>query len=563
MQLVQADDEIARATKLKPISEVAADLDLPDEALVPFGRYKAKIDLSVAASLADLPKGKLILVTAMTPIQKGEGKTTVAIGVGDGLKRLGKKAVVCLREPSLGPCFGLKGGATGGGRAQVVPRDDINLHFTGDFHAVATANNLLAALVDHHLFHGGSPTLDPRRITWRRTIDISDRTLRKILVGLGGVANGYPREDGFDITPASEVMAVLCLARDRADLELRLARMVVGYTHERQPVLVSDLGAQGAMSALLRDALAPNLVQSLENNPVLVHGGPFANIAHGCNSVIATETALALGDYVLVEAGFGSDLGAEKFFDIKCRQAGLVPSAAIIVATVESLKAHGGVAVSALREEDVDAVKRGIPNLLHHMSIINAYGLPSVVAINRYEHDSEAELAAIKNAVHENGAVAIVSEHWSDGGKGAEKLAIEVARLADDTSGSGGDGFRLLYPDDMPLIEKTETIATRIYGAASIEVDDRIRREFQRLQANGFGRLPICLAKTPRSLSTDPRLRGAPRNFTLTIRELRLAAGAGFVVALAGNVSTMPGMPEDPGARNIFVNDNGEIEGLR
>lgn len=561
MEVVQPDAVIARTTQLKPIAEVAADLGVSDDALIPYGRYKAKIDLDFTASLADRPKGKLILVTAMTPVQKGEGKTTVAIGVGDGLKRLGKKAVVCLREPSLGPCFGLKGGATGAGRAQIAPRDEINLHFTGDFHAVATANNLLAALVDHHLLRGNSPALDPRRITWRRTIDISDRALRETVVGLGGVANGYPREDGFDITPASEVMAVLCLARDRADLEQRLSRMVVGYTSGRQPVQASDLESQGAMSALLKDALAPNLVQSLEHNPVLVHGGPFANIAHGCSSVIATETALALSDYVLTEAGFGADLGAEKFFDIKCRQAGLLPSAAIVVVTVESLKAHGGVPAAELQTEDVAAVHRGLPNLLHHLSIVNAYGIPSVVAINRYEHDSQAELAAIEDAVREYGAVAVVSDHWREGGKGAERLAIETARVADTSSAK--DDFQLLYPDDMPLIEKTRTIATRIFGADTIDMDDSVRRQFQRLEADGFGRLPVCVAKTPRSLSTDPRLRGVPRNFSLTIRELRLAAGAGFVVALAGSVLTMPGMPAEPSARNIFVNDNGEIEGLR
>lgn len=561
MSVVQSDADIAHATQLKPIAEVAADLGVPDEALIPYGRYKAKIDLDFTASLADRAKGKLILVTAMTPIQKGEGKTTVAIGVGDGLRRLGKKAVVCLREPSLGPCFGLKGGATGAGRAQIVPRDEINLHFTGDFHAIATANNLLAALVDHHLLRRKSPALDPRRVAWRRTIDISDRALREVVVGLGGVANGYPREDGFDITPASEVMAVLCLARDRADLEQRLSRMVVGYTTGREPVLASDLDAQGAMSALLKEALAPNLVQSLEHSPVLVHGGPFANIAHGCSSVIATEAALAMSDYVLTEAGFGADLGAEKFFDIKCRQAGLLPSAAIIVVTVESLKAHGGVPAAELQTENVAAVQRGLPNLVHHMAIVNAYGVPSIVAINRYEHDSLAELAAIEDAVAENGAVAVVSDHWREGGKGAERLAIETSRLADASSAE--DDFQLLYPDDMPLIEKTRMIATRVFGADGIDMNDSIHRQFQRLEADGYGHLPVCVAKTPRSLSTDPRQRGVPRNFSLTIRELRLAAGAGFIVALAGNVLTMPGMPADPSARNIFVNDDGEIEGLR
>jgi formate--tetrahydrofolate ligase len=556
---MQTDDEIARATKLKPITEVAADLGVPESALIPFGRYKAKIDPGFGASLGGLPKGKLILVTAMTPTQKGEGKTTVAIGLGDGLKRLGRRAVVCLREPSLGPCFGLKGGATGAGRAQVAPREEINLHFTGDFHAIAAANNLLAALVDNHLFRGESPLLDPRCITWRRTIDMNDRALREITVGLGGVANGVPRQDGFDIVPASEVMAVLCLARDQAHLEERLARMIVGYTGNREPVLASDLDADGAMSALLRDALAPNLVQTLENNPVLVHGGPFANTAHGCNSVIATQTALALGDYVVTEAGFGADLGAEKFFDIKCRQAGLVPSVAVIVATVGSLKMHGGVAPEELAKEDVEAVKLGIPNLLRHMEIVRTFGLPFVVAVNRYERDSEAELAAVSDAVQVAGAAAIVSDHWSEGGKGAETLAAQVAILANDV----GDGFRLLYPDDMLLSEKVETVATRIYGANGITMDDHVRARFHRLQSDGYGHLPICMAKTPLSLSADPHLKGAPRDFTVPISELRLSAGAGFVVALSGKALTMPGLPHHPIVQDIHVNEKGEIEGLR
>lgn len=564
---IPTDEEIARATRLQPIAQVAADLGVPGDALTPYGRYKAKIDPIALGHPAGHSRGKLILVTAMTPVEKGEGKTTVAIGLGDALKRLGRKTAVCLREPSLGPCFGLKGGATGGGRAQVAPRDEINLHFTGDFHAVAAAHNLLAAIVDNHLYRGTAPLLDARRITWRRTMDISDRALREIVVGLGGTANGMPREDGFDIVPACEVMSVLCLARDRADLEQRLARMVVGHTRDRQAVTVSDLGVQGAMSALLRDALAPNLVQSLEHNPVFVHGGPFANIGHGCNSVIATETALSLADYVVTEAGFGADLGAEKFFDIKCRQAGLVPAAAVVVVTVQSLKSHGGVAAAALGKADADAVKRGLPNLLHHLSIIDSYGLSAVVAINRYEQDTDAELAAIRDGVEARGAVAVVSNHWLDGGRGAEDLACEVVTRADDTAPGGvrGDaqGFRLLYPDDMPLIEKTATIATRIYGADGIDMDDRVRDQYQRLQTTGFGHLPICLAKTPHSLSTNPRLKGVPRNFTITIRDLRLAAGAGFVVALAGNVMTMPGLPARPAALDIFVNADGVIEGLR
>ncbi len=555
------DEELARAIPLKPISDIGAMLGVPEHALTPIGRYKAKIDPTLASSSTSPPKSKLILVTAMTPTVGGEGKTTVAISLGDGLNRLGKRAVICIREPSLGPCFGVKGGATGGGASQVVPRDEINLHFTGDFHAVASANNLLAALVDNHLYHGALPSLDARRITWRRTIDMNDRALREVVVGLGGASNGYVRADGFDIVPGSEVMAILSLARNRAELTDRLARIVVGYTHRREPVLASDLHAEGAMSALLKDAFAPNLVQTLEHNPVLIHAGPFANIAHGCNSVIATETALALGDYVVTEAGFGADLGAEKFFDIKCRQAGLTPAMAVVVATIRSLKAHGGADPNAIQAEDADAVVRGLPNLLHHIAIVKTFGLPAVVAINRYAEDSDAELAAVTDALHACGTTAVVSDHWANSGKGAEKVAEEVVALTNEEP--NGAGFSLLYPNEMSLIDKVETIATSVYGADGIDVSDVVRRDFARLQAAGYGHLPICLAKTPQSLSTNPRLLGVPKHFSIPIRELRLAAGAGFVVALAGNISTMPGLPSRPASRDLFVNANGQIEGLK
>ncbi|NIP94477.1 MAG: formate--tetrahydrofolate ligase [Akkermansiaceae bacterium] len=555
---MQKDGEIARAARLRPITEVAAELGVPDHALVAYGRYKAKIESEDAASLAGGVKGRLILVTAMTPTRTGEGKTTLAIGLGDGLNAIGKRTVVCLREPSLGPCFGMKGGATGGGRSQVAPPDDINLHFTGDFHAVAAANNLLAAMVDHHRFRGASPELDPDCITWRRAVDMNDRALRHVTVGQG-VREGYSREDGFDIVPASEVMAVLCLARDRAGLEERLARMIVGYTADRQAVTAADLRTHGAMSALLRDALAPNLVQSLENNPVLVHGGPFANIAHGCNSLIATRTALALGDYVVTEAGFGADLGAEKFFNIKCRQGGLTPAAAVIVATVGALKVHGGADRRDLGSENVAAVKAGIPNLVRHMEIVRTFGVPFVVAINRYAGDTGAELAAVQETVEAAGAAAVVSDHWSRGGKGAERLASEVVALAEKRAG----GFELLYPDEMPLLEKVEAVSTRIYGANGLAMDDQVRAQFDRLQADGHGHLPVCVAKTPLSLSADPRLKGAPRDFTIPVREVRLSAGAGFVVVLTGKVMTMPGLPRHPAAHHIHVNEKGEIEGLR
>jgi formate--tetrahydrofolate ligase len=557
---MQTDEEVARAARLKPIADVAAGLGIPEQALTTYGSHKAKVDTLAAVSPDNPKQGRLILVTAMTPTTRGEGKTTVAIGLGDGLMRLGHKAVVCLRQPSLGPNFGLKGGATGSGRAQVAPRDDINLHFTGDFHAVASANNLLAAVVDDHLFRGRSPRLDPRRITWRRTVDMNDRALREIVVGLGGVGNGIPRQDRFDIVPDSEVMAVLCLARDQADLETRLARMVVGYTRDREPVFARDLNAHGAMSVLLRDALAPNLVQTLEHTPVLMHGGTFANYSHGCNSVIATRTALALGRFVVTEAGFGADLGAQKFFDIKCRQADLHPSLVVIVATVGSLKAHAGVAPSALAEENVEAVKQGIPNLLRHMEIVRTYGLPMVVAINRFAQDSTAEQDAVRDAVEASGAVAIVSDHWREGGKGAQTLAAHVAELADSPYEGG---FRLLYPDDTPLVDKVETVATRIYGASGVVMDPNVRARFDQLQADGYGHLPVCMSKTHLSLSADSRLKGAPVDFTVPITDVRLAAGAGFVVAMAGESTTMPGLPKHAVYPGIHLDHQGQIEGIR
>jgi len=556
---VPSDTEIARTARLEPVSRIAERLGVPAGAVIAYGPYKAKLDPKFAASLADAPRGRLVLVTAMTPTQTGEGKTTVAIGLGDGLAASGRKAVVCLREPSLGPCFGHKGGATGSGRAQIAPREDINLHFTGDMHAVGAANNLLASVIDDHIYRARAPALEPARVTWRRAIDISDRALREIEIGLGGPANGVPRRDGFDIVPASEVMAVLCLAADRVDLERRLARMIVGYGADGTPVTTADLGAHRAMAALLKDAVGVNLVQSLENNPVLVHGGPFANIAHGCSSVLATRTALALTDYTVTEAGFGADLGAEKFFDIKCRQAGLTPAAAVVVATVASLKAHGGIARKALARPDVAAVLRGLPNLLHHLHIVDSYGVPRLVAINRHATDTAEELAAISRALAETGVEVVVSEHWARGGPGALELAERVAEIAD---GNGRD-FKLLYPDALPLAAKVERIAVAVYGADGIDMEPSVRQQFDALEAAGFGNLPICMAKTPQSLSADPHLRGVPRGFRIPVRELRLAAGAGFVVALTGRISTMPGLPAVNAVGEIHLDANGEIEGLR
>jgi formate--tetrahydrofolate ligase len=554
----KSDIEIARAASMKRIDEVAAGLGIPGEALVPFGHYKAKIGADFIKSLEGRADGKLILVTAITPTPAGEGKTTTTVGLGDGLNRIGKKAMICLREPSLGPCFGLKGGAAGGGYAQVVPMEDINLHFTGDMHAIGIAHNLLAALVDNHVYWGNALGLDPRRVAWRRVVDMNDRALRQIVSSLGGVANGYPREDGFDITVASEVMAIFCLSRDLKDLEERLGRIIVGQTRQRAPVSAGELEAAGPMSVLLKDAIGPNLVQTLENNPAFVHGGPFANIAHGCNSVIATQTALKLADYVVTEAGFGADLGAEKFFDIKCRKAGLKPGAAVLVATVRALKMHGGVAKQDLGGENVEAVKAGCANLARHIRNVKQFGVPVVVAVNRFVKDTDAELEAVRETAGELGAAAIICNHWAEGGAGAEELARHVAALAD----AGESRFQPLYEDAMALRDKVETIATRIYGARGITADGAVSARFKELQDGGFGDLPVCMAKTQYSFTTDPNAKGAPEGFEIPIRELRLSAGAGFVVAICGAMMTMPGLPRVPAANAIHLNDNGEIEGL-
>jgi formate--tetrahydrofolate ligase len=553
-----SDIEIARAARLQPIAEIAARLGIPETALSPYGRFIAKLEPEFLASLADRPDGKLILVTAISPTPAGEGKTTTTVGLGDGLNRIGRKAVVCLREPSLGPCFGLKGGAAGGGYAQVVPMDAINLHFTGDFHAITSAHNLLAAMIDNHVYWGNSLGFDLRRIVWKRALDMNDRALRETIVGLGGAENGFPREDGFEITVASEVMAAFCLASDLDDLEARLGRMVVGYARDRTQITAAQLKAEGAMTVLLKDALKPNLVQTLEATPALVHGGPFANIAHGCNSVSATRTALKLADYIVTEAGFGADLGAEKFFDIKCRMADLKPAAAVIVATVRALKMHGGAAKDGLGSEDFPTLKKGLANLARHVANVRKFGVPAVVAINRFSADTQAELDLVKASVGEAfGVEAIVCDHWARGGAGAEALAAAVAALAD----SGAAEFRPLYPDNMPLMDKTRTIAREIYGADDVEAPESVQAKFRDLEAAGWGRLPICVAKTQYSFSDNPVLLGAPTGHKVTIRDVRLRAGAGFVVVLMGDIRTMPGLPRHPAAERIRIVD-GEIEGL-
>lgn len=551
-----SDIAIARAATLRPIETIAAALGLPGEALHPFGRHMAKVRLDALA--ARPPQGRLVLVTGINPTPAGEGKTTTTVGLADALSRRGLRAAACLREPSLGPCFGVKGGATGGGYAQVVPMEEINLHFTGDFHAVTAANNLLAAMIDNHLYWGNALELDPRRITWRRGLDMNDRALRQLVVGLGGVANGFPREDGFDIAVASEVMAVLCLATDLADLKARLGRMIIGNRRDGSAVTAADLKADGAMAVLLRDALNPNLVQTLEGTPAFVHGGPFANIAHGCNSAIATRTALAHADVVVTEAGFGADLGAEKFLHIKCRQAGLAPDCVVIVATVRALKMHGGVAKAALGREDVGAVQRGAANLLRHIENTGRFGLPVVVALNRFDSDTEAELAAVREAVASAGSEAHLCTHWSDGSEGAATLAEAVAARL----GAGPASFSPLYPAELGLAEKIRTIATRVYRAAEVAIAPAAAKRLAGFEAAGFGHLPVCIAKTQYSFSADPMLRGAPEGHVLPVREVRLAAGAGFVVALAGDVMTMPGLPRVPAAETITLNDAGEIEGL-
>ena len=555
---VKSDIEIARAARKKPILEIGEKLGIPPEHLLPYGHDKAKVGADFIAAQKDRRNGKLILVTAINPTPAGEGKTTTTVGLGDGLNRIGKKTIVCIREASLGPCFGVKGGAAGGGYAQVVPMEDMNLHFTGDFHAITAAHNLLSALLDNHIYWGNAENIDIRRIAWRRVMDMNDRALRQIVCSLGGVANGYPRETGFDITVASEVMAILCLASDLKDLERRLGNIIVGYRRDKSPVFARDIKADGAMTVLLKDAMQPNLVQTLENNPAFVHGGPFANIAHGCNSVIATTTALKLADYVVTEAGFGADLGAEKFFDIKCRKAGLKPDAAVIVATVRAMKMNGGVKKDDLGREDIEAVRKGCANLGRHVQNVKKFGVPVVVAINHFTSDTEAEIRAVKDYVATLGAEAILCRHWAEGSAGIEALARKVVELAD----SGLSQFSPLYPDDMPLFQKIETIAKDIYHAGEVIADKTVRDQLRVWEEQGYGRLPVCMAKTQYSFSTDPNLRGAPSGHTVPVREVRLSAGAGFVVVITGEIMTMPGLPKVPSSERIFLNENGQIEGL-
>ena len=552
------DMEIARVAKLRPIQEIAARLGVPDTAVEPYGRYKAKIDLDFIDSLETRPDGALVLVTGISPTPAGEGKTTTTVGLGDALNRIGKRAAICLREPSLGPSFGMKGGAAGGGYAQVVPMDQINLHFTGDFHAITSANNLLAAMIDNSIYWGNELGIDPRRISWRRCLDMNDRALRGIVGSLGGVANGFPREDGFDITVASEVMAVFCLSRNLSDLQSRLGKMIVGQTRDGKHITAADLKADGAMSVLLKDAIAPNLVQTLDGSPALVHGGPFANIAHGCNSVMATRLALKLADVVVTEAGFGADLGGEKFLDIKCRSAGLKPSCAVVVATVRALKMHGGVARHALGTENVDAVKRGIANLRRHVGNLEKFGLPVVVAVNHFTSDTEAEFDAIRNAMAELDTETISCRHWAHGGAGAEALARAVMSRIEAKQAA----YRPLYPLNMKLADKIRTIATEIYGASGIAVPDAVANKLTAFEAAGFGGVPVCIAKTQYSFSADPSAMGAPTGHVLPVREVRLSAGAGFVVAVCGDIMTMPGLPRVPAAESIYLRQDGQIEGL-
>ena len=554
----KTDLEIANNAKKKHIKDVASSLNIPEEALIVYGNDKAKINYNFLDSCKDKKDGKLILVTAISPTPAGEGKTTTSVGLVDGLCHIGKKAMICLREPSLGPCFGMKGGAAGGGYAQVVPMTDINLHFTGDFHAIGAAHNLLSAVVDNHIHWENSLNIDPRRITWRRVVDMNDRSLRDITCGLGGTGNGIPRQSGFDITVASEIMAVFCLASDLEDLQERVGNIVIGYTRKQEPVKVSQLNAQGAITALLRDAFQPNLVQTLENNPAFMHGGPFANIAHGCNSVMATKSALKLADYVVTEAGFGADLGAEKFFDIKCRKAGLSPDAVVLVATTKALKMHGGVRKDDLKDENVQAIKDGCKNLERHIKNIAKFGVPVTVGINEYFTDTKEEHEAIIDFCENLGVACKISSHWSDGGKGAADLATHVAELADSNSAS----FKTLYDDGMPLWEKTEHIAKNIYGASGIIADKKVRNKFKKLEEDGYGNYPVCMAKTQYSFSTDPLLLGAPSGHEVPIREVRLCSGAEFIVVICGEIMTMPGLPRKPASENIGVDKNKNIEGL-
>ena len=551
------DLEIARAARLRPLEDVAATIGIPRAAVEPFGRHKAKLDLDQIATARE-QRGKLILVTAISPTLAGEGKSTTSVGLSDALNLIGRKTILCLREPSLGPCFGMKGGATGGGYAQVVPMEEINLHFTGDFHAITSAHNLLAAMIDNHIYWGNGLNIDVRRIVWRRVMDMNDRALRSIVQSLGGAPNGFPRESGFDITVASEVMAILCLANDLVDLEQRLSRIVVAYDRDRRPVTAGDIKADGAMAVLLKDAIRPNLVQTMEGNAVLIHGGPFANIAHGCNSVIATRTALAHADYVVTEAGFGADLGAEKFFDIKCRQSGLVPSVAVLVATVRALKLNGGIDKEKLGEVDVEAVRRGSVNLVRHIENLRQFGVPVVVAINHFATDSDSEIEVIREVARRHGSEALLCRHWAEGGKGAVELAEAVAALSDKDMAQ----FTLLYDDELPLFEKINTIATRIYRAEEAIADPTIHAQLATWERDGLGHLPICIAKTQYSFSTDPSLKGAPTGHVVNVREVRLAAGAGFIVALCGEIMTMPGLPRHAAAEHIRLDADGLIEGL-
>ncbi len=553
-----SDIEIARAAPALPIEEIAEKIDIPASALIRYGDDKAKVKLDYIDSLKRKPDGKLILVTAITPTPAGEGKTTTTVGLGDGLNKIGKKAMICIREPSLGPCFGMKGGAAGGGQAQVIPMEDINLHFTGDFHAISAANNLLAALIDNHVYWENAAELDTRRITWRRVLDMNDRSLRQITTSQGGVANGYPREGGFDITPASEVMACFCLATDMADLRRRLGKIMVGFTRRREPVYASDVLADGPMVALLKDAMMPNIVQTLEHNPAFIHGGPFANIAHGCNTVIATKAALKMADYVVTEAGFGADLGAEKFCNIKCRKAGLKPDAAVLVATIRALKMHGGIGKENLGLENIAAVKKGLENLKRHVENLRKFGIKEVVAINRFPTDTDAEIKCVVDECAKLGVKAIEATHWADGGDGTTELALHIVDMVDGQASS----FRTLYNDDISLWTKIQTVAREIYGASEVVADQKVRDQIKQFQNQGVGHYPVCMAKTQYSFSTDPNLKGNPKDHVVPIREVRLSNGAEFLLVVCGDIMTMPGLPRTPAANNIEVDEDGLIQGL-
>ena len=558
MATVKSDIEIAREAKMKPIMEIGKSLGIPEKDLIPYGHTKAKVHLDYISGLSSKKDGKLILVTAINPTPAGEGKTTTTVGLGDGLNRIGKKAMVCLREPSLGPCFGMKGGAAGGGYAQIVPMEDINLHFTGDFHAITSAHNLLSAMIDNHIYWGNELGIDTRRVAWRRVMDMNDRALRDIVCSLGGVANGYPREAGFDITVASEIMAILCLSTSIEDLERRIGQIVIAAKRDKGQILAKDIKAPGAMTVLLKDALMPNLVQTLENNPAFVHGGPFANIAHGCNSVMATKAGLKLADYVVTEAGFGADLGAEKFFDIKCRKAGLTPAATVIVATIRALKMHGGVAKEELKKENTEALKKGLVNLGRHIENMKKFGVPIAVAVNHFVTDTDAEVEIIRSFCKEHGIEAFKCTHWAEGGKGTEALAKHVAELADRSSVQ----FKPIYGDELPLWEKIKTIAREIYRADDVVADKSVRDQLRSYESQGYGKFPICMAKTQYSFSTDPNLKGAPTNHIVPIREVRLSAGAEFIVVVCGDIMTMPGLPKVPSAEVIGLDAKGQIAGL-